>query len=251
MLMQRSGGQCRAPKRRVIVLNPNSNSRRLNMRYTICKAEQTQFTSRTSRNPPRTCDSLKSTASPLSLRDDDDDACEPPPPPPPMPRRLFDTPSTWKPKHVKPPRFPRAIAGHTQQRGIDTYLVEAPGHAAAGRLVARGAGDGGAKAAGAGGDGGGGWEGEGRGGEEGGDARHCCGCCFAAREFDSGFPPSPRRSSLSSFWLGGESWESEDDEHVPGAWDKYLNKSILMELWVLTCVCVFFLENVGEIWVCV
>jgi hypothetical protein len=53
-----------------------------------CKTKQKKF------DAPRTCDSLKSTASPLSLRDDD--ACDPaaPPAPPPMPRRFFDTPST-------------------------------------------------------------------------------------------------------------------------------------------------------------
>lgn len=48
---------------------------------------------KTNCEPPRTCGSLKSTASPRSLRDDD--ACDPPEPaPPPMPRRFFDTPST-------------------------------------------------------------------------------------------------------------------------------------------------------------
>ena len=52
------------------------------------KTKQKQF------DEPRTCDSLKSTASPLSLRGDD--ACDPAAPlaPPPMPRRFFDTPST-------------------------------------------------------------------------------------------------------------------------------------------------------------
>ena len=51
----------------------------------------------------RTWDSLKSTASPLSLRDDD--GCDPPAPPPlppPMLRRFFDTPSTCAHGHPTP-----------------------------------------------------------------------------------------------------------------------------------------------------
>jgi len=128
------------------------------------KTKQKQF------DEPRTCDSLKSTASPLSLRGDD--ACDPAAPlaPPPMPRRFFDTPSTCEHGAPQPDnsRISASAAPSTEAHPCPhaagkrnwsrhaTHLIEAPERAPPSRLLARRVGDdggAGAEAARAGGRG--------------------------------------------------------------------------------------------------